>query len=204
MQLFNLTASLPVYLPYDHAHVPFGDPFNDVTITSSTTAAVTVPGYVPTVNDAVMFSVNSGGTIASGISSNFVYYVLAILSSSTGAFSLASSKGGSAIATTTSNSTSGAVTIHLLSNQVDGSLQPFKSGAQVVAINLGTTNVTLQGAADKNELAPGSIYPAGANPPGGPSTYSTIATVNSGTAALVSLSYDWINASGGNLILLQN
>lgn len=202
MQLLSLTSGLPVYLPYDTAHAPFGDPFNDVTITSSTTAVVSVPGYVPTVSDQVLFTTNSGGTLAAGISANFVYYVVAPVSGNT--FAIASTKGGSVIATTTSTSTSGQVTVHLLSGQTDGTVQPFKTGDTVVALNLGAATVTLQGAPDTYELAPGSIYPIAKTPPGGPSAYSTIASIASGTAKLVVLGYDWVNASGGGLILLQN
>ncbi len=218
MQVFTLTSGLPVYLPYDTAVVPFGDPFNDVTITSSTTAVVTVPGYQPKAGDIVGFTATSGNTIASGISgftlpgysssgsaggASGLYFVLAA-GLSGNSFEISATKGGSAVATTTSNSVSGQVVIHLLSMQTDGTLRPFKPGASVVALNIGATNVTLQGASDTNELAPGQIYPSGKNPPGGPGTYSTLATVNSGTAAIVVLQADWINASGGSLILLQN
>jgi hypothetical protein len=217
MQVFTLVSALPVYLPYDSAVVPFGDPFNDVTITSSTTAVVTVPGYTPVAGQIVGFTATSGNTIASGIngyapagysssgaggSASGLYYIVAPISGNT--FAVSATKGGSAVATTTSNSASGQVVIHLLSLQVDGTLRPFKPGATVVAMNIGATNVTLQGASDVNELGPGQVYPSGKNPPGGPGVYSTLATVNSGTAALVVLQADWINASGGSLILLQN
>lgn len=202
MQLLALANGLPVYLPYDYAHVPFGDPFNDVTITSNATSAVvTVPGYAPTNGDLVMFTSSAGNTLAAGLSTNFVYYVI---SASSDTFHVASTKGGTQIGTTTSNGVSGQVVVHLLSNQVDGTIAPFKSGNTVLAVNLGTATVTLQGASDANELAPGSVYPAGKTPPGGPGTYSTIASVAGSSMALVVLNYDWINASGGALYLVQN
>jgi hypothetical protein len=201
MQLLNLTSSLPVYLPYDYAHVPFGDPFNDVTITSSTTAVVTVPGYEATAGDIVLFTTGVGISMPTGLTANTKYYVV---SPSTDTFAVSATKGGSAIATTGGAITaSGQVVVHLLSNQVDGVTQPFKTGATVLALSLSGT-VTLQGAADTYELAPGSIYPIGKTPPGGPAAYATIATLASGVPQLVTLNYDWINASGGALILLQN
>lgn len=218
MQTYTLTSSLPVYLPYDMAVVPFGDPFNDVTITSSTTGIITVPGYVPNVNDAVGFTATSGNTVASGITpyaginvaaTSFtgvaagLYYVKAV-TAATGAFSIAATKGGAAIATTTSNSASGQVVIHLLSLQVDGTKCPFKSGGSVVVQNQTTTDATLQGAADANELAPGSVYPSGKNPPGGPGVYTQIVSVPSGKSVLAVLGADWILASGSSLVLLQN
>ena len=221
MQVYNLTAGLPVYLPYDQAVVPFGDPFQDVTITSSTTAVISVPGYVPSGNDIVGFTATSGNTLASGISTfvlagqgtqtdngtviaasaSGLYYVIAS-SISGNSFSISATKGGSAVATTTSNSAAGQVTIHLLSMQKDGALLPFKPGASVVVMNISGTNATLQTASDTGQAAAGTNTYNQA--PLGAGSFTTVATVNSGTAQLVTLNNDWVRASGSGLVLLQN
>lgn len=216
MQVFTLTSALPVYLPYDTAVVPFGDPFNDVTITSSTTGVVTVPGYVPVANDIVGFTATSGNTIASGITgftptgysasgsaggASGLYFVVG--SSIAGnSFSVSATKGGAAVATTTSNSASGQVVIHLLSLQKDGTLMPFKAGASVVVMNLSGTSATLQTAPDSGQAQPGTNTYVQA--PAGPGTFVTQATVASGTAQVVVLNNDWVRASGSNLVLIQN
>lgn len=189
-------SSLPIYLPYDKAPVPFGDPFSDATITSSSSGAgalVTIPGYIPTAADKIVFSVNTGATIAAGITAGVTYYALTVSGDTT---TIASSVGGTSIKTTTANS-AGDVTVHLLSNQVDGVTLPFKPNNSAVCLNLSGTNSTLYGAPDLNTTGYGN--------PKGPGTPVTIATVASGAAVLVSLSYDWIYAStAGNLVLLQN
>jgi hypothetical protein len=205
MQILNLASGLPVYLPYDIAHVPFGDPFNDVTITSSHgLLAGNVPGYAYNANDLVMFSVNSGNTIAGNVSANFVYYVVA---SADGAniFNIAVTKSGAPVGwTTTSNYPSGQVVAHLISNQVDGTVAPFKSGASCVALNLGSNPVWLVSAADTYGGTPGVVPALGQTPPGGPGAFSVVAALAAGAAALVTLNNDWIKASNGAIVLLQN
>jgi hypothetical protein len=196
MQVLTLTSAVPVYLPYDVAPIPFGDPFNDVTITSSTTAVVTVTGYAATSGDQVMFSVIGSNSLASGITAGTNYFVI---SPSGNTFSISSTKGGSAVATTTSNSAVNQVVVHLVSNQVDGTVQPFKPGASVVVLNLGSGTATLQGAPDAAAPTPGN-YAA----PQGPGTYTQIASIASGAAVVAVLNADWIKASGGGLVLLQN
>ncbi len=201
MQLMNLTSGLPVYLPYDKAPVPFGDPFNDVTITSASPGSVTIPGYQPTVNDAIAFTTNSGGTMTSGLSNGVTYYVAAV-TTATGAFTVASTKGGTAIITSgqAGPTAAGQITAHLLSQEVDGALIPFKPNNSVVAMNLTGTNATLYGGNDTNGSTPGNYVQA----PAGATTWNVIATVNSGTAKLVTLGYDWVLASASGLVLLQN
>lgn len=201
MQLLNLVSGLPVYLPYDKAPVPFGDPWNDVTVTSASPGSFTIPGYQPTVNDAVAFTTNSGGTMTSGLTSGTTYYVKTV-TTATGAFTIASTKGGTAIITSgqAGNTAAGQITAHLLSNQVDGTVLPFKPNNSAVVFNLTGTNATLLGGPDTNGSLPGSYVQA----PAGATVWSTIATVNSGTAQLVTLGYDWILASSSGLVLLQN
>jgi hypothetical protein len=201
MQLLNLVSGLPVYLPYDKAPVPFGDPFNDVTITSASPGSVKVPGYQPTVNDAIAFTTNSGGTMTSGLANGVTYYVAAV-TTATGAFTVASTKGGTAIITSgqAGNTAAGQITAHLLSNQVDGTVQPFKPNNSVVVMNITGTNATLLSGPDTNGSLPGAYVQA----PAGATVWSTIATVNSGTAQLVTLNNDWILASSSGLVLLQN
>ena len=196
MQVLTLTSAVPVYLPYDVAPIPFGDPFNDVTITSSTTAVVTVTGYAATSGDQVMFSVIGSNSLASGLTAGTNYFVI---SPSGNTFSISATKGGSAVATTTSNSAVNQVVVHLVSNQVDGTVQPFKSGDSVVVLNLGSGTATLQGAPDLAAPTPGSYLA-----PQGPGTYTQIASIASGAAVVAVLSNDWIKASGGGLVLLQN
>jgi hypothetical protein len=199
MQLLNVS-TLPIFLANDEAHAPFGDPFNDATITSNSAGAViTVPGYdSPTAGDLVVFTAEATYTLASGLAVGTVYYVV---SPSGDTFSVSATSGGSAIGTTTSNSTAGQVTVHLVSDQVDGVTIPFKSGNSAIALNLSGASITLQGAPDK--LITGAWGTFGV--PGGPGTWSTIATIASGAAALVLLSSDWIRVtSSGTLLLLQN
>ena len=200
MQILSLpagTPGLPIYLPADTAVVPFGDPLSDVTITSSTTAVIQANGYdAPQVNDLVSFSVAAGGTIAAGITVGTLYYVKAIVSTAGGTFSISTAKGGAAVATTTTGS--GVQTLHLLSMQKYGTSCPFKSGASAVALNISAASATLQGAPDSN------VSGQSGNPTG-PSGFTVIATVASGSGVLVQLNYDWIQTTGsGSLILLQN
>lgn len=206
MQILNVT-TLPIYLPADKAAIPFGDPLSDISVTSSTTAVITAPGYVPVLNDAVQFSasINSSGTagvLPGGITAATTYYVI---SPSTDTFSISTTKGGAAVATTSTGA--GLLTLHLVSNQFWGTLGPFKPNNSCVALNLTGSSITLQGAADASAPVPGGtgVNNGGYGNPQGPGTWNTIATVASGTATLVTLSYDWIRAtSAGTLVLLQN
>jgi hypothetical protein len=194
MQLLNLPVNLPVYLPADTAVVPFGDPLSDATVTSSTTAVVAAPGYNnPAVNDIVAFSVSgSGAAMPAGLTAGTLYYVIAPISA--GTFAVSATKGGSAVATTTTGA--GTITLHLLSMQQYGTKVPFKSGATVVAMNISAADVTLKGASDTG---------TDGQDPQGPGSYSVIATIASGTMKLVQLNYDWILGSGTTVLsLLQN
>lgn len=196
MQILTVGA-LPIYLPADIAVVPFGDPLSDVTITSSTTAVVAAAGYDnPLVNDIVTFSVASGGTLAAGLTAGTLYYVNAIVSTAAATFSISTTKGGAAVATTTTGT--GVQTLHLLSMQKYGTVDPFKSGATAVAMNISAAAVTLKGANDTNTSGQSGN-------PTGPGTFNVIATVASGAGQLVQLNFDWIEVTGsGTLILLQN
>lgn len=196
MQLLNLTSGVPVYLPYDIAPIPFGDPFNDVTITAAAPGVVSVPGYVATAGDQVMFSTIGANTLASPLVPGTAYFVVSPAGNS---FSVAATKGGAAITTTTANAAVNQVVVHLVSNQIDGPLCPFKTGGTAIALNLTAGTVTLQGAPD---VAPPTV--GNYSPPQGPGTYVQLASLATLTAAVVQLSYDWIKASAGGLILLQN
>jgi hypothetical protein len=189
MQILNVT-NLPIYLPFDRAPLPFGDPLEGVTCTSAAPGVITSPGYVPTNGDAVALSFLAGGSIPTGLTVGTQYYVV---SASGQTFSVSATKGGGAI---TTSSTGSLLVLHLLSNQVDGVTSPFKPGATVVVLNLTGGALTLQGASDSN---------AGFGVPGGPGSYSTIATVGAGAAALAQLNFDWIRVStAATLVLLQN
>ena len=189
--------SLPIYLPADIAVVPFGDPLSDVTITSSTTAVINAPGYNnPLVNDLVSFSAAAGGAVAAGITAGALYYVNAIVSTALATFSISTVKGGANVATT--NTGSGVQTLHLLNMQKYGTTSPFKSGSTAVALNISAAAATLKGAPDSN------VSGQSGNPTG-PGVYAVIATVASGTGAMVQLNYDWLQVTGtGTIILLQN
>lgn len=190
MQILNVT-NLPIYLPYDKAPVPFGDPLV-ATMTIAAPGVVTVPGYdAPVIGDAVAFSTT--GALPTGLVVGTTYYVVATVTGDT--FSVSATKGGSAI--TTSGSQSGVHSIHLLSNEVDGVTLPFKPGNSAVVFNLTGGSLTLQGSADSNTTTFGA--------PAGPASFVTIAVVPAGTAALVQLSFDWIRVStAATLVLLQN
>ncbi len=195
MQILNVSgAGLPIYLPADTAQVPFGDPLA-ATITSAAPAVVTVPGYIPAVNDIVQFS-NTGGALPTGVVAGTSYYVV---SPSTDTLQISATKGGSAINTTVSAGT-GQLYVHLTSAQVYGTTLPFKPGYTCVAENNTTGSITLFGAADSNTTSYGN--------PVGPQAFSVIATIAAGQQQLVQLSYDWIKASssvaGGVLALQQN
>jgi hypothetical protein len=213
----------PIYLPYDKAPVPFGDPLA-ATLTAATPSIVTVPGYIPTVGDAVSISVaGTSGFLSSlaGLTTvsgqlNTTYYVAGI--SAANAFTLGTQKGTlTSISMITSLAQlGGQAFVHLLSNQVDGPTAPFKSGATVLAMNggtqqlLGTTafgSVTLLGAPDLNTVLATGTYGAPLGPNAlGTTGWNLIATIGFGTPKLVQLNYDWIVASGSTstLILIQN
>jgi hypothetical protein len=196
MQLLNMIANQWVYTVYDTAPIPFGDPFQG-SATSSTAAAVfTVVGYQSTSGDAVTLSVEAGGFLDTAFTVGKIYYVV---SPSTDTFELSATKGGSAVAAVSSTASS-LVSVHLVSNQVDGTVIPFKPGNTVVALNLSTYSVSLYGAPDASAPTPGNYtYPTG------PGTAAVITTVSAGSAALVQLNYDWIKCSStAGCILLQN
>lgn len=192
MQVLNLT-NLPVYLPYDFAEIPFGDPFDDATATLASPAVWTVPGYQPTLNDAVVLSLDSGGTLDAAFTSGTRYYVVNPIAA-TGVFNLSATKGGAGI---NSAGTSSGVTAHLVSAQKDGVPMPFKTGNTVVVMNLTGGSLVLQSAPDLNTTTFGQ--------PKGPGSYTAIATIPAGAAALVQLNNDWIRVStAATLVLLQN
>jgi hypothetical protein len=219
----TLLGSQPIYLPYDKAPVPFGDPLA-ATWTAATPTVVTVPGYQPTNGDAVALSIAGTSGFLSSLSGlttisaqlNTTYYVS---SASTDTFTLSTQKASAATPAgvlsmiTTGMQLGGQNFVHLLSNQPDGTTLPFKPGNTVLAMNggyagaiatgsAGYGNVTLMGAPDLNTTLATGTYGA----PLGPSTFAVIATIGFGAPKLVQLSSDWIVASGSTstLILLQN
>jgi hypothetical protein len=223
----TVAGTQPIYLPYDKAPVPFGDPLA-ATLTAATPTVVTVPGYAPTRGDAVAFSPSNGfltslsGTLSTiGIVGNTTYYVTSV---SGDTFSLTTQKAAAvdyplSSITTGGNNINVLATqalqpfVHLLSNQPDGPTIPFKPNNTVLAMNGGFAGaiatgsagygaITLMGAPDMNTTLATGSYGA----PLGPSTFAVIATIGFGTPKLVTLSSDWIVASGSTatLILLQN
>jgi hypothetical protein len=210
----------PIYLPYDKAPIPFGDPLA-ATWTAATPTVVTVPGYLPTNGDAVALSIaGTSGFLTSlaGLTTisaqlNTTYYVS---SATNDTFTLSTQKASAATPAgvlsmiTTGMQLGGQNFVHLLSNQVDGTTLPFKPDNTVLAMNGGavagtgviTGSITLMGAPDLNTTLATGTYGA----PLGPGTYSVIATIAFGAPKLVQLSYDWIVATGSTstLILIQN
>lgn len=192
--------NFPIYLPYDKAPVPFGDPIEGVTATSAAPGVISVPGtYVPLVNDAVSLTFLAGGSMPTGLTYGTTYYVQSVTQTAgIWTFTLSATKGGAAITTST---TGASLVLHLLSNEVDGVTLPFKSSATVVVENNTAGTLVLQGAFDTGQAAPGQGY----NPPAGPGTWNTIVSVIAGGAAEAVLTYDWIRVStNGPLILQQN
>jgi hypothetical protein len=207
----------PIYLPYDKAPVPFGDPLA-ASLTAATPSIVTVPGYAPSVNDAVSVTVEGPNAIlatqvaaAGTLQLSTTYYVSGV--SASNAFTLGTQKGtatslaswttlGFSIATPANASQP---IVHLLSNQPDGTVIPFKPGNTVLAINAGavsgtgtsTLPITVMGAADKTTVFGNPL---------GPNAYSVIATIGFGAPQLITINNDWIVASGSTstLVLLQN
>ena len=189
MQLLNVT-NLPIYLPYDKAPVPFGDPFDDASCTLASPGVFTVPGYAPTNGDAIAFSVDTGGSLPVALTVGQKYFVVG---ASGATFNVSATSGGSAINTASAGTL---LTAHLLSNETDGVTYPFKTGATVVVLNLSGGTLVLQGAADTGTVF-GDVK--------GPGSYSTLISLTAGTAGLASLSNDWIRVStAGTLVLLQN
>lgn len=220
MQILNLfgtaAGTQPVYLPNDRAPIPFGDPISGVTMTAATPSVVTVPGYSPSQNDVVTLSVSGGallGTLTSlTVSAGQTYYATSLSTTVPNAFALTTVANGTplnAFTTGLQAGTSSLITMHLLSNQVDGTNQPFKSGGQAIAMNLGyytssgaPASITLFGAADKSATVTTAAYGTVL----GPQTFAVISTIAYGAAKLVTLSNDWVVASGStaSLVLIQN
>jgi len=215
----------PIYLPYDLAPLPFGDPLA-ASWTAATPTVVTVPGYTPANGDAVALSIAGTSGFLSSLSGlttisaqlNTTYYV----SSASGqTFTLSTQKASAATPAgvlsmiTTGMQLGGQDFVHLLSNQLDGTLLPFKPGNTVVAMNggcaavIGTyastfsySPITIMGASDKNTTLATGTYGA----PLGPNTFAVIATIGFGAPKVIQLSNDWIVATGSTstLILIQN
>jgi hypothetical protein len=228
--VFAAGNSAAIYLPYDKAPVPFGDPLA-ATVTSAGSGSgaaggvFTVPGYLPANGDAVSLSVagttgflSSLSAITSQAQPNVTYYVS---SASGSTFSISTQKASAATppgviaVTSTLGQNGGQLFVHLLSNQADGPLCPFKSGATVLAMNMPTsafttTNqlaITLFGAPDVSSVLATGTYGAPLGPNGSATTgWAVIATIGAGQPKLIQLSNDWIVASGSTntLVLIQN
>ncbi len=221
----TVTTALAIYLPYDKAPVPFGDPLAG-TVTSAAIAVFTVPGYKPTNRDAVSLSIAGGGagnTLSTGglattmAQLNTTYYVCSA-SATAETFSLTSNKAAGSDYPVATLSTGGGYLLtgqlfaHLLSNQVDGSTLPFKPGNTVLIYNgglntglnnSGSPGMNLLGSPDLNTTLATGSYGA----PLGPSGWVVIATLSGAPIPqLLTLNYDWIAASGttGTVVMLQN
>ena len=216
----TLAGTQPIYLPYDKAPVPFGDPLA-ASLTAATPSIITVPGYIPSVNDAVSLTVEGPNAIlatqvaaANTLQLGVTYYVSGV--SAANAFTLGTQKGTatsvaswSTLGFSISTPTIAAQPIaHLLSNQVDGTTIPFKPGNTVLAMNggfAGSINTASAGYASVTMFGASDLTTVYGNPIG-PGTWNVIATIGFGAPQLVQLKYDWIVASGStaSLILLQN
>lgn len=189
MELLNVT-NLPIYLPFDKAPTPFGDPIEGVTCTSASPGVITAPGYAPVNGDQVMLSFTAGGSIPTGLTEGTTYFVV---SASADTFEVAATNGGSAIDTT---GTGADLVLHLLSGETDGVPLPFKPDNTVIVVNQSSGTLVLQGASDTN---------TGFGVPGGPGTWETIVSLATVSMAKATLGYDWIRVStSGTLSLLQN
>ena len=214
----TVAGSQPIYLPYDKAPVPFGDPLG-ASLTAATPSIITVPGYVPTVNDAVSITVEGGnGILATQVGAAGIlqlstpYYVSGV--SAANAFTMGTQKGtATSLASWTTlgfNITTPTIALqpiaHLLSNQVDGTTIPFKPGNTVVAWNAGTAQLLGTGSFVAINLLGASDLSTVYGNPIGPGTWNVIATVGFGAPKLVTINYDWIVASNSTatLVLLQN
>lgn len=199
MQLLTV-GKLPIYLPYDIAPVPFGDPLSTALLTSAAPGVFTVKGYQPLLNDGVQLSVGllSTAVLDTGFSPGVTYYAVNITTAA-GTFSLSTQKSGTGQPTRQAAVAGAPLTAHLMTKQVDGALLPFKPNNTVLAINLDTQAVFLQGAPDLNTVSYGN--------PTGPGASVLLATIGTSSMALVQLSQDWLlttGAGGGNLALIQN
>lgn len=198
MQLLNV-GKLPVYLPYDIAPVPFGDPFTTGSVTSAAPGVFTVKGYQPVLNDGVQLSVStlSTATLGTAFTAGVTYYAVNITTAA-GTFSLSTAKSGTGQSTQAVN-VPGPLTVHLMTKEIDGPNLPFKPSNTVLAINLDTQAVFLQGAPDLNTTSYGN--------PTGPGTSVLLATIGTSSMQLVNISQDWLlttGAGGGNVALIQN
>ncbi len=221
----TVTTALAIYLPYDKAPVPFGDPLA-ATWTSANPTVFTVPGYNPTNRDAVSLSIaggSSGNTLSTGglattlAQVNVTYYVCSA-SATAHTFCLTSNKAAGSDYPVATLSTGGGYLltgqgfVHLLSNQVDGPTLPFKPGNTVLIYNgglntglnnSGSPGMNLLGSPDLNTTLATGSYGA----PLGPSGWVVIATLSGAPIPqLLTLNYDWIAASGttGTVVMLQN
>lgn len=199
MQLLTV-GKLPIYLPYDVAPVPFGDPLSDATMTSAAPGVFTVKGYNPLLNDGVQLSVGvlSTAVLDTGFALGVTYYAVNITTAA-GTFSLSTAKSGTGQPTRLAAVAGAPLTVHLVTKQTDGQVLPFKPNNTVLAINLDTQSVFLQGAPDLNTVSYGN--------PTGPGTSVLLATIGTSSMQLVQLSQDWVlttGAGGGNLYLMQN
>lgn len=220
----TITTAQAVYLPYDKAPVPFGDPL-PIAFTAATPTVFTATGYVPKNRDAISLSLagggagnqmTTGGLATTMAQANVTYYVCSA-SITTGAFCLTSNKAAGSdypvmsLIVQGGIYTTGQSFAHLLSNQVDGPSCPFKTGATVLAYNGGWNTalsggaavVNLYGSADLNTTLATGTYGA----PLGPASWAVLATLAIGPVPqLVQLSTDWIAAAGGTstIVLLQN
>jgi hypothetical protein len=209
----------PIYLPFNVAPLPFGDPWSNVTLTLATPSVITVAGFTPVQSGLVSFSVGGGavlGTLTSlTVSANQVYYITSISGQTFSVSTISSGTPLNAFTTGLQAGTASLITMHTLSGEVDGPVCPFETGATVLAMNAGVSAtigsytstfsfapITLFGAADKASTTTTAAYGTVL----GPSTYSVIATVAFGAPKLITLSNDWIVASGSTstLVLLQN
>lgn len=198
MQVLNVT-NFPIYLPRDTAHEPLGDPLEDVVVTQgtgTTDPSFIADGYEPTNGDAVQLSFTAGGSLPSpGFAEYTTYYVISA-NQATGSFSLSATKGGTSISHNTVTTGGADIVLHVLSEQAQEIALPFKPGNSAVCLNLSAGTLVLQGAPDLN---------AAFGLPQGPGTWTQIASLAAGSAALVGLGYDWIRVStSGTLVLMQN
>lgn len=193
MQALNVT-NLPIYLPYDVAELPFGDPIQGAAFTLASPSVVSVPGYVPVNGAALAFVVTGAGVLPVAFVANVTYFVVGA-NAATGAFNLAATRGGAAI--NAASASTAPVTARLLSAQVDGVTLPFKTTGSVVVLNPTAGALVLQQAPDLNVTTFGL--------PQGPGAFTTLASVPALSAAVVVLQNDWIRVStAATLVLLQN
>lgn len=209
------TASvLPIYLPFNVAPLPFGDPWSNVTMTAATPSVITVAGFTPVQNSLVSFTTGSGavlGTLTSlTVCAGQVYYVTSISGQTFGVTTVANGTALNAYTTGLQAGTASLITMHTLSNQSDGPVNPFETTANALAFAFGATlgtgagnaAITLMGAVDKSSTVTTAAYGTVL----GPNAWNVIATVGVGQPKLVNFNYDWICAVGstGTLALIQN